>query len=98
MLKARSLRPIMNKKTKTMFVVQPGGFGSGAAIFSAYEFEDNSERECDPVLLDEAEPEAELQTHENRSWTQAVVRLPEAFNRMVWQPLSRRVQKLGNAA
>lgn len=82
-----------------MFVVQPGGFGSGATIFSAYEFEDHSPRESDPVLLlEDDEIEDAPQTTENRSWTQAVVRLPEAFHRMVWQPLTRRVQKLANAA
>lgn len=88
----------MNKKTKTMYVVQPGAFGTGAPIFSAYEFEDNSARGADSMLPAEFESNAARQTAENRSWTQAVVRLPEAFQRLVWQPLSRRVQKLANAA
>lgn len=88
----------MNKKTKTMFVMHPGGFGSGATIFSAYEFEDNSESGRNPDLPADFEPAEVSQTIENRSWTKAVVRLPEAFRRMVWQPLSRRVQNLGHAA
>lgn len=88
----------MNKKTKTMFVVLPGGFGTGASIFSAYEFEDNSARGADPTPPADYKPAGSRQTAENRSWTQAVVRLPEAFQRLVWQPLSRRVQKLANAA
>jgi hypothetical protein len=88
----------MNSKTKTLFVMQPGCFGSGAIIFSAYEFENNSKHEKDLPPPAEHAPVVVRQTHSNRSWTQAAVRLPEAFRRTVWQPLSRRVQKLANAA
>ncbi|MFI5357286.1 MAG: hypothetical protein ACHQ4G_08125 [Opitutales bacterium] len=88
----------MNKKTKTMFVMQPGGFGSGATIFSSYEFEDNSVSEADRAPVAESKTTVAPQTTENRNWTQAVVRLPEAFHRSVWKPLTRRVQNLGRAA
>ena len=88
----------MNKKTKTMYVVQPGSFGSGAILFSTYEFDHNSKSEEDLPPPAEAQHAVVRQTQENRSWTQAIVRLPEAFHRMVWQPLTRRVQDLGKAA
>ena len=88
----------MNKKTKTMYVMQPGGFGSGATIFSSYEFEDNSASEGDRAPTVESTPKVASPTTETRNWTQAVVRLPEAFNRSVWKPLTRRVQNLGRAA
>ncbi len=84
----------MNKKTKTLYVVQPGGFGSGAILFSTYEFTDNSRLEEDV-----AQPApAVVQQTGNRNWAAAAVRLPEVFRRSVWQPLSRRVQKLASAA
>lgn len=88
----------MNKKTKTIFVVQPGGFGSGSAIFSSYEFEDYSGSEVELAPLAEFQTVATSQKNENSSWTQTVSRLPKAFHRSVWQPLTRRVQKLGTAA
>lgn len=89
----------MNKKTKTMFVVLPGGFSAGGTMFSTYEYEDNSG--CETYRTPAAEIQTAVvnrQTDENRNWTQAVVRLPEAFRRTVWLPLARRVQKLGQAA
>lgn len=89
----------MNKKTKTMFVLQPGGFGSGAAVFTTYEYEDYSE------VAENTASQAELQsvgpvcqTVENRNWTRAVVRLPEVLRRSVWSPLARRLHKLAQAA
>ncbi|MBP6507911.1 MAG: hypothetical protein KA257_10140 [Opitutaceae bacterium] len=88
----------MNNKTKTMFVMQPGGFGSGGMIFSTYEFEKNSRFEDDLPPLAEISTAVAKPTQENRNWIQAAVRLPEAFRRTVWQPLSRQVQKLGSAA
>lgn len=89
----------MNKKTKTMFVVQPGGFGAGSMVFSTYEYEDHSEAEATttPVTGATTAPAAP-QTNDNRNWTQAVVRLPEVLRRSVWSPLARRVQKLAQAA
>lgn len=89
---------IMNNKTKTMFVVQPGGFGSGTAIFSSYEFENDSLPEVDFAPLADRKPVTVSQTIKTRSWTQSVSRLPKAFHRSVWQPLTRRVLKLGTAA
>jgi len=89
----------MNKKTKTMYVVLPGGFGGGATIFSTYEYEDNSGHENNPIpASDQRAAGVTQQNVENRNWTQAVVRLPEAFHRTVWLPLSRQVQKFGTAA
>lgn len=88
----------MNKKSKTIYVVQPGCFGSGAILFSTYEFDDNSRIEEDLPPATEAAPQVARQMQENRSWTQSVVRLPEVFRRQVWQPLTRRVQNFGNAA
>jgi hypothetical protein len=89
----------MNKKTKTMFVVLPGGFSAGGTIFSTYEFQDNSKGESYPTLAQEIPSAAATrQTDDNRNWTQAVVRLPEVIRRTVWLPLARRVQKLGQAA
>lgn len=88
----------MNKKTKIMYIVQPGFLGSGAILFSAYEFNHNSEPEEDLPPLAEAKPVIARSTQEKRSWTHTVVRLPETFRRTVWQPLARRVQKLGQAA
>lgn len=88
----------MNKKSKIMFVVQPGCFGSGAILFSTYEFDENSRLEEDLPPSAEIQSAVVQQTQENRSWTQSVVRLPEVFRRSVWQPLSRRVLNLGNAA
>lgn len=97
-MNAGVLHQIMNKKTKTMFVMQPGGFGSGSAIFSSYEFENNSEVEIELAPLGDFKPAPAAQTIETRSWTDAVVRLPKVFQRSVWQPLTRRVHKLGTAA
>lgn len=94
---ARIFLLIMNKKTKTIYVVQPGCFGSGAILFSTYEFDENSRLEED-LPPAEAQTAVEQQMQDNRSWTQSVVRLPEAFRRSVWQPLTRRVLNLGNAA
>ena len=94
----RVLRLIMNKKTKTMFVMQPGGFGSGMAMFSAYEFEDHSKAEIDRTLSSDLKPIAARQAVNNRSWTESVVRFPETIRRSIWQPLARRVQKLSSAA
>jgi len=89
----------MNKKTKTMFVVLPGGFSSGGTMFSSYDYEDNSKGESYPTLAKEVHSTAVTrQTDDNRNWTQAVVRLPEVIRRTVWLPLARRVQKLGQAA
>jgi hypothetical protein len=90
--------PTMNKKTKTMFVVQPGGFGSGGIIFSTYEFENNSHEE--EMTSPPAQPAASAvpQTQPKRDWIDSAVRLPEAFRRTVWQPLARRVHKLASAA
>lgn len=88
----------MNKKTKTMFVLQPGGFGSGATVFSTYEYENHSDVVENPAPPDEFPAPAARQTIANRNWTQAVVRLPEVLRRSVWSPLARRVQKLGQAA
>jgi len=88
----------MNKKTKTVFVVQPGCFGANGMIFSAYEFDNNSRHDDDLPPPVEVTPAVAKQTRETRNWTQAAVRLPEAFRRTVWQPLSRRVQKLASAA
>jgi hypothetical protein len=95
---ARIFLLTMNKKTKTMYVVQPGGFGSGAFLFSTYEYDQNSEHGGDEASAAIAQPVVARQTQENRSWTQSVIRLPEAFRRTVWQPLTRRVLNLGNAA
>jgi hypothetical protein len=88
----------MNKKIKTMFIVQPGSFGSGGIIFSTYEFENNSHEE--EVTSQPAKPAtiAVPQTQPQRSWIEATVRLPEAIRRTVWQPLVRRVHKLASAA
>lgn len=97
--KPRALRLTMNKKTKTMFVMQPGGFGSGSAVFTTYEYEDYSEVEESPATQAEVQTApAARQTFDNRNWTQAVVRLPEVLRRSVWSPLARRVQKLAQAA
>ncbi len=88
----------MNKKSKTMFVVQPGGFGSGGLIFATYEFENNSQEEemTSPPAVEAAVPAR--QTQVKRSWIESAVRLPETLHRSVWQPLSRRVMKLADAA
>lgn len=89
----------MNKKSKTIYVVQPGCFGSGAILFSTYEFDENSRLEDDLPPATAVVPQVARQMiNENRSWTQSVVRLPEVFRRQVWQPLTRRVLNLGNAA
>lgn len=89
----------MNKKTKTMFVLQPGGFGSGAAVFTTYEYEDYSQvNEATAPQAEVQSAPAACQSIENRNWTRAVVRLPEVLRRSVWSPLARRVQKLGQAA
>jgi len=88
----------MINKTKTMFVVQPGGFGSGSTIFSSYEFENNSTLETDFEPLADCQPVPVTRTVETRSWTQSVSRLPKALHRSVWQPLTRRVFKLGTAS
>ena len=88
----------MNTKTKTMFVVQPGGFGSVMAIFSSYECNTHTGREVELAPLAFRKPGAVSQTVETSFLTKAVVRLPKAFRRSVWQPLTRRVQKLGTAA
>lgn len=87
----------MNKKTKTMFVVQPGGFGSGGIIFSTYEFENNSHGE--EMNRPTAQPAASAvpQTQLKRNWVDSAVSLPEALRRTVWQPLARRVHKLASA-
>jgi hypothetical protein len=66
----RTLRLIMNKKTKTMFVVLPGGFSSGGTMFSSYEYEDNSKGESYPTLAKEVHSTAVTrQTDDNRNWT-----------------------------
>lgn len=89
----------MNKKTKTMFVMQPGGFGSGSAVFATYEYEECSQVEESLVTQADVQPAvAAPQTIDNCNWTQAVVRLPEVLRRSVWSPLARRVQKLAQAA
>ncbi|MCC6416320.1 MAG: hypothetical protein IT582_10470 [Opitutaceae bacterium] len=89
----------MNKKTKTMFVMQPGGFGSGSAVFTTYEYEDHSQVEEGHASPAEVQPAAVArQTIDNSNWTQAVVRLPEVLRRSVWSPLARRIQKFAQAA
>ncbi len=89
----------MNKKSKTIYVVQPGCFGSGAILFSTYEFDENSRLEEDLPPATAVVPQVARQmTNDNRRWTQSVVRLPEVFRRQVWQPLTRRVMNFGNAA
>jgi len=81
----RVLFQIMINKTKTMFVVQPGGFGSGSTIFSSYEFENNSTLETDFEPLADCQPVPVTRTVETRSWTQSVSRLPKALHRSVWR-------------
>lgn len=88
----------MNKKTKTMFVMQPGGFGYSAPLFSAYEFEDNSEHRSDRMPVADLEPLNLEQTDEIGDWAETVMSLPETFHRNVWKPLARRVQKIRSAA
>ena len=88
----------MNKKSKTIYVVQPGCFGSGAILFSTYEFDENSRLEEDLPPATEVTPQGACQMNEIRRLTRSVVRLPEVLRRQVWQPLTRRVLNLGNAA
>jgi len=87
----RALRPTMNKKTKIMYVVHPGCYGSGAMVLATYEFERNSRDETDLPPAEEV-PQEVRHTQENRDWTQTVVRLPEAFRRWVWSPLRKTVR------
>lgn len=79
----------MNKKSKTMYVVHPGCYGSGVMLLATYEFSENSRDDADLPPADELPAEAQLQHQENRDWSQAVVRLPEAFRRLVWSPLRK---------
>jgi len=89
----------MNNKTKTMYVMLPGGFGTGAQLLSVYEFEDNLERAANTDVLAEFEPEDAAQTpNKNNRWTHTVARLPEALSRWIWQPLTRQVHRFGKAA
>jgi len=98
----------MNKKTKTMFVFQPGGFGSAAMVFSTYEHQDSSliedagwpkRRLAETVSPSCAEaPAVAKQTLDNQNWIRAVVRIPNALRRSVWSPVARRIQKVRAAA
>lgn len=81
----------MNKKSKTMYVVHPGCYGSGAMLLATYEFHQDSRDEADLPPAEELTAEVRP-TQENRDWSQAVVRLPEAFRRLVWSPLRKTVR------
>ncbi|QYM78469.1 hypothetical protein K0B96_14365 [Horticoccus luteus] len=79
----------MNKKSKTMYVVHPGCYGSGAMMLATYEFPENSREEADLPPAAELPAETRLQNQENRDWSQTVVRFPEAFRRLIWSPLRK---------
>jgi len=98
----------MNKKTKTMFVFQPGGFGTSVVAFSTYEYPNSSSiedagwpkrRRSEMVSVSCAGASAVAkQTLDNQNWIRAVVRFPDTLRRTVWSPLARRIQKPVRAA
>lgn len=88
-IKARVFHPIMNKKTKTMYVMQPGCFGSGGMLFSTYEIQENSREDQD--IAESEVKELAPQHNENRTTKQVVVRFNEALRRLVRQTPLRRV-------
>jgi hypothetical protein len=85
----------MKQKTRYVYVTTPS-IVSGFAFVSSYELDEfGAHGNAD---LPEAQLLESARSVENSNWTQAAVRLTEAFRRLVRQPLWRKTLKPSVAA
>lgn len=78
----------MNKKTKYIYVLQPGSV-SGAPFFTAYAMQDPWVGETESKASDHREP-SEARGSNRSDWVKQVVRLPQVCRRWARQHLLRK--------